>query len=264
MVRLLGDVAASRGNHASKKQMLMKGLCRLVGADFWIWALVVSYKSSELPVFVNAYNGGFRPTQLVRFLKVLDHPDMKKLNAPFTAEMAKRKTHLTRLRQQVDPTGLFARLPVYRLWEDVGIGPILFSFRPIEGNMISGVTLYRRFDKPLFTAREARIAHILLTEIPWLHTLGWVKGEASRIPGLTSRQRAVLNSLIQGMNRKEIAAGLAISEHTVNDHVKVIYRFFRVNSQAQLINRFFRGDGGDKGALGSEEDGAVSAAQGLG
>ena len=245
MVRLLGEVAVSDGGHASKKQQLMKGLCELIGADYWIWALTVSYRAGELPVYVNAYNGGFEPAQLGQFTKVLDHPDMKGLIAPFATEMAQRKTHLTRLRQQVDPEDRFSKLPVFQLWREVGIGPVLFSFRPINSTMLSAVTLYRRMDKPLFNAREARIAHIILSEVPWIHASGWAKVDASKIPGLTSRQRAVLNTLIHGMSRKTIAQGLGISEHTVNDHVKVIYRFFRVNSQAQLIHRFSRGDGGD-------------------
>ena len=40
-------------------------------------------------------------------------------------------------------------------------------------------------------------------------------------------------------------ASLAISELTVNEHVKRVYRHFGVHSQSQLVSRFLRGDGGD-------------------
>jgi hypothetical protein len=58
----------------------------------------------------------------------------------------------------------------------------------------------------------------------------------ARLPG--SRRR-VLDHLIQGHGRKAIAVELKLSEHTVNDHVKAVYRHFGVNSQAALMRRIF-------------------------
>lgn len=52
--------------------------------------------------------------------------------------------------------------------------------------------------------------------------------------GLTDRQRDVLGRLLLGRSLGRIASELGISEHTVNDHRKAIYRAFGVASRSEL------------------------------
>ena len=56
--------------------------------------------------------------------------------------------------------------------------------------------------------------------------------------------------LIQGSSRKEIAARLEISVHTVSGYCRELYDRFDVHSQGELIRRFSHGDGGDGGDVG--------------
>jgi DNA-binding CsgD family transcriptional regulator len=245
MVRLLGEVGAGPGDHVVKKRQLMDGLGRLIGADFWVWALGASLKAGEQPVYTAIMHNGFAEDQFRFFLNAVEHPDMIDMFAPFAAELAQKRSHLTRARQQIVPAGVFESRPVWRLWERADIGPILMSYRPIDSKSCSCIAIYRRFSRPLFNQRETRIAHILLTEVPWLHFQGWPEDRGQSVPQLTKRQRQILNLLICGHPRKAIAASLGISEHTTNDHVKDIYRHFAVHSQIELANRFFQGNGGD-------------------
>ena len=46
------------------------------------------------------------------------------------------------------------------------------------------------------------------------------------------------SAFVRGTPRKEIAADLGLSLHTVNDHLKQIYRHFGVRSQVELVARF--------------------------
>jgi DNA-binding CsgD family transcriptional regulator len=241
MVRLLGEVAANHNNHAAKKRQLMEGLCRLVGADYWVWSVSASRGQGEQPVYLNALNGGFEPEQFGRLTKAIDHPDMKALTAPFVAELAKKRTHLTRRFLQTYPDEALPAESILNLWKDAGIGAIMLSFRPLGEKQMSAITLYRRLGRPLFDAREARIAHIVLTEVPRLHAEGWPQDCDATLPGLSPRPRTVLNLLLQGLSRKEIATSIGVTEGTVNDYVKVVYKRFRVQSQSQLMNRFLRG-----------------------
>ena len=55
--------------------------------------------------------------------------------------------------------------------------------------------------------------------------------------GLTRRQRDVLGLLLLGNSLTQIARRLEISEHTVNDHRKSIYRRVGVNSRGELAAR---------------------------
>jgi DNA-binding CsgD family transcriptional regulator len=246
MVRLIGEVAADPGGHAEKKRRLMYGLCQLVGADFWVWALSTSLIPGRQPVYLAAFNGGFESGQFAHFMRAVDHPDMARLTAPLAAELREKRVHLTRLLQQIVPNGDFSPYSVGEFWRAAGIGPILLSYRPLSAAAHSCIALYRRLGRPAFDEHEARIAHIVTSEVPWLHEEGWPQDRGASIPRLAPRQRTVLNLLVRGLSRKEIARGLAISEHTANGYVKAVFRHFKVHSQPELMNRFVQGDGGDR------------------
>jgi DNA-binding CsgD family transcriptional regulator len=68
---------------------------------------------------------------------------------------------------------------------------------------------------------------------------------------LTSQQQRVAQLAVEGLTRARIAARLAISEHTVADHLKQIYRKFGIHSRGQLGEVFARvvsGDGNSRSA----------------
>jgi len=52
---------------------------------------------------------------------------------------------------------------------------------------------------------------------------------------LTSRQKDVLDLLVQGRTNKEIAAALHLGEGTVKIHVAAIFRYFGVNNRAAAV-----------------------------
>lgn len=66
------------------------------------------------------------------------------------------------------------------------------------------------------------------------------------VPNLSSQRLLVLNLLLEGRTRKEIAATLSLSVNTVATYQKSIYLHFGVNSHASLMHRFHHGDGGDR------------------
>lgn len=57
----------------------------------------------------------------------------------------------------------------------------------------------------------------------------------STLAAITDREREVLAQIAHGLRSKEIARELAISDETVNAHVKSIYRKLQVHSRAQLV-----------------------------
>lgn len=54
---------------------------------------------------------------------------------------------------------------------------------------------------------------------------------------LSARERDVLGLLAQGVRIADIAGALAISRHTVGDHVKSIYRKLKISSRAEAALR---------------------------
>lgn len=59
---------------------------------------------------------------------------------------------------------------------------------------------------------------------------------------LTPRQVQIADSLVEGMSYKMIADKLMISEETVRDHIKKMYRKLQINSKGELISMRVRGD----------------------
>lgn len=246
MVRLLGEVASSTGDHTQKKHQLMDGLCELVNADAWVWALGCQIEENKQPIYVGLTQGGFSEQRFADYLMAIEHPDMEWLTTPFIAELGKGKSQITRLRQQIDKKNRFPKSAAFPLWQKADIGPIILSMRRLDPKSAGTIAVYRSKDAPLFNDRESRIVHIILTEVPWLHEQGWPEDRGVTVPKLSSRLRVILNLLLDGRPRKAIAAHLGLSENTIAGYTKDVYRHFGVNSHAGLMRRFQQGDGGDR------------------
>jgi DNA-binding CsgD family transcriptional regulator len=58
---------------------------------------------------------------------------------------------------------------------------------------------------------------------------------------LAPRHIQTLCLLLAGQSEKEVATELALSQHTVHNYVKTIYRRFEVSSRGELLAQFFWG-----------------------
>lgn len=242
MVRLVAAVTALQADHTTAKRSLMNGLKEMIGADCWVWAL--GYLNPDKPpVYASFLHDGFDEMRFARYLQAVEHPQMKTLMEPFTRELMTRKSQLTRTREQIDSAGgNVAAAAVDSFWLAADIAPIILSARQLTDECVSIIALYRPAAEPMFDERERMISHILLTEVPWLHTAGWPEDFGAKTPMLSRQRRLVLNLLLEGGSRKIIADQLGLSIHTVSDYVKDIYRTFGVQSHAELMRRFTKGD----------------------
>lgn len=60
--------------------------------------------------------------------------------------------------------------------------------------------------------------------------------------GITEREREILGLLVAGHTLNAIAERLSISPHTVNSHVRSIYRKLHVRSRASVVAKALRED----------------------
>jgi DNA-binding CsgD family transcriptional regulator len=245
MVRLIGDVVAHGGGHADKKRRLLEGLCKLIHADCWVWGLSCQREPGKPQVYVSFLNGGFTEDNFVKLLKAIEHPEMIAITNNYFSELKRENTHLTRSRYQITTPEQMQASGALEAWKEANIGATILSLRPLDDLASSAIGLYRHYDKPEFTPRESRIAHIVLAEIPWLHEQGWPDDRGVQVPSLSKRQRLTLNLLTLGHSQKQMAQQMGISMHTVRDYIKDVYRYFDVHSQAELMSRFYQGNGKD-------------------
>jgi DNA-binding CsgD family transcriptional regulator len=244
IVRLLGEVIAATGNIDAKRRVLMEGLCELIHAESWVWCMA-QYEPDQPPSFVGLVHGGFDDARFARFVEAINHPAIGTVTRPSTLELKAKGTHLTRTLRQIDPMDLLKSSPAAPYLARANIGTLLVSQRPMEEGGISAIGVYRQVGAPHFDERESRIAHILLSEVPWLHFRAFPDRQSLEIARLYPRHRTILNLLCEGWNRKKIADHLQLSVNTVHGYVKAIFQHFGVHSQAELLSRFTKGDGGD-------------------
>lgn len=58
--------------------------------------------------------------------------------------------------------------------------------------------------------------------------------------GLTDREREVLQLMVEGLIKKEIADGLELSVHTVDSHLRSIYQKLEVNTRTGAVAKALR------------------------
>lgn len=244
IVRLLGEAIAASGGINEKRRLLMDGLCRLIDATSWVWCMA-QFDPDKPPSSIGLVHGGFEEARFARYLEAMNHPAMEQVIRPFSLELQAKGTHLTRTLRQLDSEFLLDNSPAAAYWEKADIAALMTSTRPMDGGGISGIGVYRSLGRSHFTSREARIAHIILSEVPWLHFSAFPDRQGEDITALYPRHRTVLNLLCEGWSRKKIAVHLGVSINTVHGYVKAVFKHFHVHSQAELISRFTQGDGGD-------------------
>jgi len=80
--------------------------------------------------------------------------------------------------------------------------------------------------------------HILsLEEDEQAQKLSWRQHHEAMI-GLSPRQQEVLNHLLQGLPRKQIAEVMGLSIHTINEYIRSLYARLNVHSQAEVMALF--------------------------
>lgn len=245
MVSLLGEVIAAPGDIMEKRRLIMDGLCQLVGATAWVWAMSENHPDKP-PSSLGLVHGGFSEDRFARYLEAINHPGMEAVTRPANLELQAKGVHLTRTRLQMDPQALLDQSVVAPFWEKADIGPLLTSMRPMKERGVSAVGFYREMGRPHFSEREAKIVHIILSEVPWLHYHAYPDKPCREITNLYPRHRIVLNCMCEGWSRKKIAEHLGISLNTVHGYVKEVFKHFDVHSQSELLARFTQGDGGDR------------------
>jgi DNA-binding NarL/FixJ family response regulator len=61
-------------------------------------------------------------------------------------------------------------------------------------------------------------------------------------PPEAPRLRETLELLLSGLDRQEIAGAMRLSDHTVHEYVRAIYKHYGVNSRAKLMALWIRRD----------------------
>ncbi|TWU48573.1 Bacterial regulatory protein, luxR family [Rubripirellula tenax] len=248
IAKLLGEVAGLDADTPSRKRLLMRRLGELTGADGWLWSITYSDHSRNQPISVGVIHEGLTEEQFggwVEASQVASPPPPE--DAPLTQELIKGE-HTTRTRDQlVSDADWYSNPTIQKYRIERGIDDFLYSLYPLGSNTsCSAIGLFRHVGRDRFSPRDRRLAHIILSNVEWIHSAGLPGIEQQSIPKLTPTQRIVLVHLLDGKRRSEIAQMLGIAETTAKDHTRAILRHFDVTDQLALVCKFQTGNGRDE------------------
>ncbi len=134
-----------------------------------------------------------------------------------------------------------ARIEVF-VWQAVCLGML--------GNTAKAGTLLQRAVRASQTERilrpfmDARAELLALVDLLGRSGFDWLtdqldgKGAPVQVPGLTRREREILQLLALGLSNQEIAEKLVIAEGTLKRHIANLYQKLGVHNRAQAIRHF--------------------------
>jgi len=226
---------------AERKRLLLEGVARIISADVWLWSTVARHEKVEGNVAaLNLIDGGWSgEAERVAFTRYVTDPETAIPGHEPVTELARYGRHFTLRREELYSPDAWQRLE--GSFYATGLCDFITSVYPINDDFFSGVGYYRRSPNPPFTDREKAIVHVVFQQVDWLHRDGADAPAGTSVLRLTGRERQVLLYLLSGDTRKEIAQKLGLSEHTIGDYMKSIYRQLRVNSRGELLSLFISG-----------------------
>jgi DNA-binding CsgD family transcriptional regulator len=245
IVRLLGEVIAMQGALQDRKRHLVQGLSRLIDADVWMWVHSRSFLPGHDPVPFAVIDGGYANDEQNRlFFQCVTRPEGHFVTRP-VIEQAAALGHVTRTRRDIvpDDKAWYESVIYCEARGPSGLDDMIVSIYPIGDGVVSAFGFHKRQGAAPFGDRERCIVHLVLSEIDWLHRAGTDVPAARLADALTPRQVDILMLLLTGDGPKQIARKLALSVHTVNDHMKALHKRFQVNTRGELLSKFVSGGG---------------------
>jgi DNA-binding CsgD family transcriptional regulator len=240
LVKLIGPLTSGALPADARRRSLIKGLAKLLGSDFtfWAWGRGHPQRGPVVPVaviFVGASASLQRGWSAIALSPEMD----REIRAPIAPLARPQRTTLR--------SDLFSD----RQWMQSASRPLVLQFMRMDEwlhsvrycgpDTWSTFWFARRISKPPFTPRDREIVDLVLRHVALFHPVE-TDGDlpAHAMSDLTHRQRTVLLSVLDGQSRKIIADSLKISEHTVNEHIKALFRHFKVHSATELAAKFLR------------------------
>jgi DNA-binding CsgD family transcriptional regulator len=112
----------------------------------------------------------------------------------------------------------------------------LLASHAIDNRVVRGMVLLREPTAKPFEERERRLLSHFYREHARFFGTKLASYPGPSVLRLSPRLRDTLLGLVRGESEKEIARSLAISRHTVHEHVKRLHRHFGASSRGELLS----------------------------
>ncbi|MDB5328420.1 MAG: Transcriptional regulator, LuxR family protein [Phycisphaerales bacterium] len=234
IIGLLGTVAGMVEPLGERRRVLIKGLADLIGADVWAWMLSRGFTDGHPgPLWV--IDGGFaNDEERTRLWHISGSQEFTRVIGS-QVQLDGHTSVCFDVERLAPPDKV-----LMRGWlAETNIEHLIFVFYPLGDGVMSGIGLHRRPGRSAYTPRERAIVHAVTGQMDWLHRAGTeVAANTPDLARLSPRLSETLLYVLAGESRKQIAHRLGLSEHTIGDYFKHLYKHFHVNSRAELLAKF--------------------------
>jgi DNA-binding CsgD family transcriptional regulator len=250
MIALLSATAVVEGGIRAQKQFLMEGICRMIGAQVWMWACSRVTPPGKVIGF-NFIDGGYTFAEQ-RSLALISFSADSVTQRTSAQMVLEGKLPFTRTRRQfLSDEDWYGGEHYKRFHAPTGLDDSLLSLHSMgPDGLTGGIGFHRLAGQGYFSERDRYLVHLITSEVGWLHEQETIPQAAELAHSLTTREHHVLLLLLAGNSRKQIALRMGISEHTVNHHMKQIHQHFKVASAGELMAKFINATGGSPGSSG--------------
>ncbi|MBI1337850.1 MAG: hypothetical protein GC164_12940 [Phycisphaera sp.] len=245
LARMVNEIASAQRQPADLAREVLLRLNRAIGARHSLLLLLSdAYPHGRCAVesaWEESDNSRGQTLALARAMRTIDltrHPVFAGMLSLDGLLVTHRRGHFLQNEQWYDD-------PLARAL-DLGVGldnPIFSWQRLPRTGYVMAMHAYRARNQPAFSNKDrlwVRLYHLAMG-CCLMHCLSpelFLAGDATQ--SLSPRHQTVLNCLIAGDSEKQVAYRLGISQHTVHNYVKAIYKHFEVSSRAELLARFIR------------------------
>jgi DNA-binding CsgD family transcriptional regulator len=225
-----------------RKRQLLEFLREMIDADVYIWSAAIPNPAQPGDVMtVGLIDGGWKDEdQRACVMRALTNPQFAVKIGEKVTEAAANARYTTFQRSEIVSDEWWEANA--EIWRQAGLNHVILNVFPLGQKGFSGTGFHRLEGRPPFTERERAWVHAALKHVHWFHQHTIQQEDARpKVLELTPRERQTLILLLTGQTKKEIAAKLHITENTVGDYTKKIYRHFAVSSRGELQAIFMSG-----------------------
>lgn len=227
---------------ADRKRALCEGIASIIRAEAWIWASAQCSEDGAEQASVIYRDGGWQDErERAQVLGTIVHPRHQPTCIGEVREAINRRVCITRCRPQLFDEAAWWASPTGKAWRAAGYDEFLMSAWPANQDEFNWIGFYRRIGWPPFEEQDRVVAHAVFSQSGWIRNDCATPGGCDQLALLSPRERQVLQLLLGGDSRKQVASKLSLSPHTVSDHLKEIYRKLGVATRGELLSKFIPG-----------------------
>jgi len=239
LLRLAAELSELPRDTVTRSTHMLGGLCRIVGAR---WGVYVASEgilpNGQAKVFFFSNTEMDTSEQLVLGEFLLSGEPCDPLSPKMHAQIADAPVGpLTQTREQViDDAAWYGSDHFNVVRRGCRVDDVINTklHLPDRRTVVQSFGIHRELHDKRFGERERLLVEIFHQEVGsvMVEQLTHLTPNTSSLP---PRLKQVLAGLLQGRSEKQLALALALSQHTVHDYAKALYRRFGVNGRTELL-----------------------------